>query len=223
MGIFNKYLTGITTLCGLSGSRIYGGNSGYVGYSKSKRAAAAEERGLRNKSQMDSDFKNEVNEIIVENGGKPVTLKLIKAAADRVKADEWHHTSKFGNQTNYYSAETIANFFLKEPEIKNNNSLTELTQEFENFIWSKLPIKFIDIDGVKRAVFVANNGEYVIYKSGFNLIPIDDSEPLKVKSAKAQLNNEKKALLANWNKKIYLPKEILDAYNSKEFFDYSLF
>lgn len=97
--------------------KVYGGNSGYVGYSKSKRAVAAEERGLKNASQMNSEFAKEVNTIIEERTGNPskLTLKAIKAALPDIKADEWHHTSKFGNKTNYYSAERVASHFAKDP------------------------------------------------------------------------------------------------------------
>ncbi len=98
--------------------RWYGGNSGYVGYSKSKRAVDAEERGLRNASQMNGDFAKEVNSIIEERTGQPskLTLKAIKGVLSDIRADEWHHTSKYGNRTNYYSAETVASYFAKDPE-----------------------------------------------------------------------------------------------------------
>lgn len=87
--------------------RTFGGNSGYVGYSKSRRAVDAEERGLRSKSQMTNVFANAVSEIV----GKKVTLREIKDALQYIHADEWHHTSKYGNKTDYYSVETIANYF----------------------------------------------------------------------------------------------------------------
>lgn len=90
---------------------IFGGNSGYQGYSKSNRAVEAEERGLRNKSQMDRDFLDEVNAILEEEGAKKVTLSEIKRELKNINADEWHHTSMYGNQTNYYSPETIADYF----------------------------------------------------------------------------------------------------------------
>ena len=111
----------INRILGLGAPRRYfGGNSGYVGYSKSKRAVGAENRGLRSKSQMNKDFANEVNAIIIENGGTPVTLKTIKDALPHIVADEWHHTSMYGNKTDYYSAATIAKFF--DSAIKKNTS-----------------------------------------------------------------------------------------------------
>lgn len=102
----------INRILGLGAPRRYfGGNSGYVGYSKSKRAVDAENRGLRSKSQMDSDFLNDVNELIVAYGGNPVSLAQIKRNLKDIARDEWHHTSKYGNKTDYYSAKTIASYF----------------------------------------------------------------------------------------------------------------
>lgn len=92
--------------------RIYGGNSGYQGYSKSKRAVMAESNGLRNKSQMNATFKNEVNAILAAEGLKPVTLKQIKDNLSKIRPTEWHHTSKFGNRTDYWSSESVANYFI---------------------------------------------------------------------------------------------------------------
>jgi len=61
---------------------------------------------------LDSDFLEEVNELIEEQGGEPITLRLLKQDLEFINADEWHHTSKYGNKTNYYSAETIADYYL---------------------------------------------------------------------------------------------------------------
>lgn len=89
-----------------------GGNSGYIGYSKSVRAVQAEKRGLVNKSQINKDFIDIVNSLIKKNKGTiKVTVSQVKNNLDRINADEWHHTSKFGNKTYYYSAETIADYF----------------------------------------------------------------------------------------------------------------
>lgn len=88
--------------------RTFGGNRGYVDYSKSVRAVEAEQRGLRNKSQMDKNFADKVNGLI--DDGTKFSLKEIKTALKFIDADEWHHTSKMGNKTDYYSAETIADY-----------------------------------------------------------------------------------------------------------------
>lgn len=71
--------------------RTIGGNSGYVGYSMSKRAAEAREEGRYPKT----DFKKEYGV-----SGKSFDL-LQKAGI--IYNSEWHHTSKFGNRTDFYS------------------------------------------------------------------------------------------------------------------------
>ena len=73
--------------------RLYGGNSGYVGYSMSKRAESAREEGRFPKT----DFKKEYG----------VSDKVLQALVDaRIVSDsEWHHTSKFGNKTVFYGWE----------------------------------------------------------------------------------------------------------------------
>ena len=123
--------------------KVYGGNSGYVGYSKSKGAVDAEERGLRNKSQMDRGFAVDVNRLIEERTGNPsqLTLKAIKDSLDDIMADEWHHTSMYGNRTNYYSAETIARHFAR-PKKKN-----------------------YDIEGLDDAVKELQDNGYSVYRS----------------------------------------------------------
>ena len=89
---------------------IFGGNRGYVGYSKSVRAVEAEERGLKSVSQMDRDFADEVSRMVSEELGEEtmLTLKEVREAAKAGRYDEWHHTSMYGNKTKYYSAETVA-------------------------------------------------------------------------------------------------------------------
>lgn len=68
----------------------FGGNSGYVGYSMSKRAAQAREEGRFPKT----DFKKEYG----------VTEKVLDALvkAGIVDNAEWHHTSMYGNKTPFY-------------------------------------------------------------------------------------------------------------------------
>ena len=92
----------------------YGGNSGYVGYSKSKRAVNAENRGLRTLTHIDKEFAEEVSEAV----GRKVSVKEIKDAikSGLISADEWHHTSMYGNKTNYYSVETVSSYFAEEEE-----------------------------------------------------------------------------------------------------------
>lgn len=72
-------------------NRYYGGNSGYVGYSMSRRAAVARQEGRFPKG----DFRSEYN----------ITLNsfnlLVKIGV--INNTEWHHTSKYGNRTIFYS------------------------------------------------------------------------------------------------------------------------
>lgn len=144
--------------------RYYGGNSGYVGYSKSKRAVAAEENGLRSKSNMDRAFANEVNKIIVERGGKPVTLKAIKDATSKVRADEWHHTSMYGNKTDYYSAETMATYFIPEKkhiptaaETIRAKKINALCKKIRDYYFKKMSNPFTPFDHWKYT-YLASNG-----------------------------------------------------------------
>lgn len=59
---------------------------------------------------------NEVCRIASEECGKPVSLsaKAVKDAARKCRPHEWHHTSSWGNRTNYYSAEDVADVIAKE-------------------------------------------------------------------------------------------------------------
>jgi hypothetical protein len=76
--------------------RSVGGNSGYVGYSMSVRAAEARRDGKFPKT----DFKREYGM------SDKVLSELVSFGY--IDNSEWHHTSKFGNRTTFYS-------FLDEP------------------------------------------------------------------------------------------------------------
>ena len=71
--------------------KSFGGNSGYVGYSMSKRAQQARNNGVFPKT----DFKKEFG----------ISERLFKVLEEKkiVYVSEWHHTSKVGNRTNFYS------------------------------------------------------------------------------------------------------------------------
>lgn len=71
-------------------SNPYGGNSGYVGYSMSKRAAEAREEGRYPKS----DFKK------VYDMPQATLDALVNAGV--INDKEWHHTSMYGNKTTFY-------------------------------------------------------------------------------------------------------------------------
>ena len=69
---------------------LFGGNSGYVGYSMSKRAARAREEGRYPKTNFRKEY--------------GVTAKSFDELVDAkiIASGEWHHTSKFGNETKFY-------------------------------------------------------------------------------------------------------------------------
>lgn len=217
----------LNSILGLGAVRRYfGGDSGYVGYSKSKRAVAAEERGLRSKSQMNKDFANEVNTIIIENGGTPVTLKTIKDALSHIVADEWHHTSMYGNKTDYYSAATIAKFFNSTTkEFPSGSSSNDFEKVFDDIVMANTPITFEPTEysnGVSIAVFTAHNGIKLPYKYGYSLYVIYDNDTLPVKSAKAEYNNNKKFHFIHWKDNVFVPSLIKKDFDNRNFFDYKL-
>ena len=63
---------------------------------------AEEEEGMRTKSKITAKWLRE--------GGITEKVGFVKflIKADRVRATEWHHTSKYFNETSYYSTEDIA-------------------------------------------------------------------------------------------------------------------
>ena len=71
-------------------AQIFGGNSGYVGYSMSKRAAEAREEGRYPKT----DFKR------VYRIPQSTLDALVKVGV--IDNTEWHHTSMYGNRTVFY-------------------------------------------------------------------------------------------------------------------------
>lgn len=73
--------------------QIFGGNSGYVGYSMSRRAAEAREEGRYPKT----DFKK--NYQITQS-----TLDAL-VGIGLIDNTEWHHTSMYGNRTTFYGWE----------------------------------------------------------------------------------------------------------------------
>ena len=78
----------------------FGGNSGYVGYSQSVRAAQAKAEGRYPKTLF-----KQVHGI---------SEKKFKELEERevICVSEWHHTSKYGNKTYFYSISNEILFFL---------------------------------------------------------------------------------------------------------------
>lgn len=82
---------------------VFGGNSGYVGYSLSKRAAEAKEEGRYPKTE----FKREYH----------ITAKSLDMLTSLgfINNSEWHHTSMYGNKTPFYgwAEDEFADDYLK--------------------------------------------------------------------------------------------------------------
>lgn len=82
---------------------VFGGNSGYIGYSLSKRATEAKEEGRYPKTE----FKKEYH----------ITEKSLDALTRLgfIDNSEWHHTSMYGNKTPFYGwvEDEFADDYLK--------------------------------------------------------------------------------------------------------------
>ena len=95
--------------------RIVGGNSGYVGYSMSKRAAEAKEKGRFPKTQFVKEY------------GVPASHLDALVEAGIISNDEWHHTSKFGNKTTFYS---WSDDVYQQAYNTNKDSINELAKQY---------------------------------------------------------------------------------------------
>lgn len=115
--------------------RPVGGNRGYVGYSKSVRAVNAEEEGKRSISNFDSAFVENVNNILNSVGANSISLAEAKRIAKETKPDEWHHTSMYGNKTDYYSPETIAYAAMTDEQQTAYDAAEEKKWEEERAKW----------------------------------------------------------------------------------------
>ena len=113
-------------------SNPYGGNSGYVGYSMSKRAAEAREEGRYPKS----DFKKVYD--------MPQATLDVLVNAGVINDKEWHHTSVYGNKTTFYGwgaygeSPYMSEYYkAHKAEIdeaaKNHGDLTSFLDGFEAF------------------------------------------------------------------------------------------
>ena len=76
----------------------------------------AEEEGKRSVSNFDKEFVDNVNAILQSVGADPINITRAKQLTKEVAPDEWHHTSMYGNKTNYYSPETIARAAMSESQ-----------------------------------------------------------------------------------------------------------
>jgi hypothetical protein len=94
-------------------------NSGYVGWSMSRRAVAAYENGEAPLSRIGSS-------------------KFIKAAAAIIGRSIWHHTSKHCNRTDFYKVAAVKNVADRlKVATKRLGSLDMAIAEFEDFRWAR--------------------------------------------------------------------------------------
>lgn len=127
----------VETVESIAGEKVFerkpfGGNSGYVGYSMSKRAAYAREEGRYPKT----DFKKVYN--------MPQATLDALVSAGIITDKEWHHTSSYGNTTTFYgwgeygespymSEYYKANKAEIDEAVKNGDDLSTFIQGFEEY------------------------------------------------------------------------------------------
>lgn len=110
-------------------------NSGYTGYSMSKRAAEAYQNGERPLSKWTKkDIINEIKEYASDNN-LPFSIALLNKVKAKVLKDSllketsWHHTSSFANKTNFYSIDYEKVSVLKDEDIRDLLSVEEEPKE----------------------------------------------------------------------------------------------
>lgn len=104
----------------------FGGNSGYVGYSISKRGHQAKKEGRYPKTQLCKEYG-----ISPRDFNEALDLGIVSRS-------EWHHTSKFGNRTEFYELEDELIAFLVLVNEKKYKDLLDYfegsDQEFAEYI-----------------------------------------------------------------------------------------
>ena len=164
----------------------FGGNSGYVGYSMSKRAAQARADGRYPKT----DFKKEYD----------ITDKSFKTLVDLGYIDdsEWHHTSKFGNRTTFYGWDSEEAYDAYERNKKDIDALTKeydkLLKDVETEQWEILaentPIKgyrLKDLDDWN----VRNDVDYIFREKAYNQLQEEGKDPNNKEDLNARIEELK--------------------------------
>lgn len=120
---------------------------------KSNNAVRAEEKGLVTKSKITAAW-------LRENGiNETATFIKFLIKADVIWPDEWHHTSKYFNETNYYSAESI------------KEHLATLEEDGRLAIWREM----FKIPALRRVSQFALYQEHLRRRRGFDMF--GDTEP----------------------------------------------
>lgn len=106
-------------------------NRGYVGYSMSRRAAAAHDEGLMPWGKITAQR--------VRDAHIPYTLAQLKVLRDArlIAPEEWHHTSSRFNKTDFWSVESIAEQLRARPaeQIKHALQQAQQTEETQAHGW----------------------------------------------------------------------------------------
>lgn len=108
-----------------------GGNSGYIGYSESVRSYSAKLQGKFPKTFFKKEF--------------GLSEKIFNNLLDRqiVKVSEWHHTSKFGNKTDFYSIIDPLLFYMVTGEKKLAFQIYKQTRNYEkNIVYNNKKLHF---------------------------------------------------------------------------------
>lgn len=165
----------------------YGGNSGYDGYSMSKRAAEAKSEGRFPKGQFRSYY--------------DITAKSLDAlvALDLISDKEWHHTSMYGNRTTFYKwADSDEDSpIIREIYRENKNEIDKAAREgnlpriknifmqdeqAEGYVRYLLEMRFPYIEGGYHIKAVGGKIDLVWFteKSGMESTTINDGEEILI-------------------------------------------
>jgi len=113
----------------------FGGNSGYVGYSMSKRAANAYEDGKLTYSKLPTWAKR-----MVDSG--------------MATTDEWHHTSSYGNQTPFYNVQQFFDHLTDEErekyDVENIESFKDVPKQLIKDIDEKAKVQLKKKNSIKE-------------------------------------------------------------------------
>ena len=134
-----------------------GGNSGYVGYSESVRSYNAKREGKYPKTL----FKKEYG----------ITEKKFKELEERgvIYISEWHHTSKFGNKTDFWAVNDFVLFYLligqkqKAYECYKNSKKHKYYRSFYNRKSNENAIKFCN-EATEKFMGIVEIGDIVIFR-----------------------------------------------------------
>ena len=189
--VLSDLLNGVNpTLAGIEDdirySKYFGGNSGYVGYSMSKRAAQAREEGRYPKT----DFK--------KNYG--ITDKSFNALVNfgYIDNSEWHHTSKFGNKTTFYEWENEEAYDAYKRNKKEIDALTKeydkLSKDVETEQWEMLaentPIKGYELNA-NRDWHVRNSIENIFREKAYKQLQDEGKDPTNEEDFNARVEELK--------------------------------